>query len=212
VTRRPHPRDRPDLSAEGADAFPASVFTFRSRIAILQPVIRRVLLAALLAPGALPAQAPVLPPLAFFGFEAGARLTPVSAQVRALGGRGLRCDRSRRDRAVHECRATIFEPGSGRAVDLWLSAIDSAAGVLTVSSTLTGVDLDRWKTTLEQAYGVVDANVQGSQWMLQWVRQGRMLRLTWRIERGAMVTSVSLVDGRVLDGWGRARAPATPTP
>ena len=50
---------------------------------------------------------------------------------------------------------------------------------------------------------MVDANVQGTQWMLQWVRQGRMLRLTWRIDKGAKMASVSLVDGRVLDGWGR---------
>jgi hypothetical protein len=39
--------------------------------------------------------------------------------------------------------------------------------------------------------------------MQQWVRRGRMLRLTWRLERGEKVASVSLVDGRVLDGWAR---------
>jgi hypothetical protein len=39
-----------------------------------------------------------------------------------------------------------------------------------------------------------------------------MLRLTWRIEQGEKVASVSLVDGRVLDAWGRSRsAPAGPT-
>ena len=79
-----------------------------------------------------------LPPLAFLGFEAGTRLTPAAHQVRALGGRGLRCDRSRRDRAVHECRGTVFAPGSGTAVELWLSAVDSAAGVLTLSGSITG--------------------------------------------------------------------------
>ncbi|MBK6422549.1 MAG: hypothetical protein IPI38_18860 [Gemmatimonadetes bacterium] len=152
-----------------------------------------------------------LPPLAFLGFEAGTRLTPAAHQVRALGGRGLRCDRSRRDRAVHECRGTVFAPGSGTAVELWLSAVDSAAGVLTLSGSITGAELEEWKRTLEGAYGVVGARVQGSQWMLQWVRQGRMLRLTWRIERGRTVASVSLIDGRVLDGWGRARA-AAPAP
>ena len=64
--------------------------------------------------------------------------------------------------------------------------------------------LDRWRQTIERRYGRVDATVQGSQWMMQWVRQGRMLRLTWRIERGEKVASVSLVDGRVLDAWGGA--------
>jgi hypothetical protein len=46
--------------------------------------------------------------------------------------------------------------------------------------------------------------VQGTQRMLQWVRRGRMIRLTWRMEGGAQVASVSLVDGRVLDNWGRS--------
>jgi hypothetical protein len=46
------------------------------------------------------------------------------------------------------------------------------------------------------------------------VRRGRMLRLTWRLERSGKVASVSLVDGRVLDDWGRVRpSPATrPSP
>ncbi len=187
-------------------------FTFVRRAAILQAVPRSpfLALALTLAAAALPAQAP-LPPLAFLGFEAGGHLAPLARQVQALGGKALRCDRSRRDRAVHECRATVFAPGSGRALELWLSAIDSAAGVMTISSALTGVELGEWKDTLERNYGVVDARVQGSQWMLQWIRQGRMIRLTWRIERGATVASVSLVDGRVLDGWGRRRADTTST-
>ncbi len=39
--------------------------------------------------------------------------------------------------------------------------------------------------------------------MMQWVRRGRMLRLTWRTDRRGRTASVSLVDGRVLDAWGR---------
>jgi hypothetical protein len=35
-----------------------------------------------------------------------------------------------------------------------------------------------------------------------------MLRLTWRIERGEKVASVSLVDGRVLDAWSRGSVTA----
>ena len=41
--------------------------------------------------------------------------------------------------------------------------------------------------------------------MMQWVRQGRMMRLTWRTEKDNKPVSVSLVDGRVLDAWGRDR-------
>ena len=47
--------------------------------------------------------------------------------------------------------------------------------------------------------------VQGAQRMMQWVRQGRMIRLTWRTDRWAPAISVSLVDGRILDGWGKKR-------
>ena len=157
-----------------------------------------------------------LPPLSFLGFEAGARLDAVSQQVQALGGTGLRCDRSRRDRTVSECRATLFDPVWSRPVTLWLSAMDSASGILTLSGPVTGEQLDGWKTELESAFGGVGARVQGPQWMLQWVRQGRMMRLTWRIDNNAKVASVSLVDGWVLDDWGRRRdeqpAPVDPRP
>ena len=42
--------------------------------------------------------------------------------------------------------------------------------------------------------------------MMQWIRQDRMIRLTWRIDRTGKVASVALVDGAVLDAWGRTRA------
>jgi hypothetical protein len=169
---------------------------------IRTPLVLLTLLASATARGA--AQAP-LPPLSFLGFEAGARLDAVSLQVQALGGTGLRCDRSRRDRSVSECRATLFDPVWSRPVSLWLSAMDSATGVLTLSGPVTGEQLDGWRTELESSFGGVGARVQGPQWMLQWVRQGRMLRLTWRIDNNAKVASVSLVDGWILDEWGRSR-------
>lgn len=93
----------------------------------------------------------------------------------------------------------------GGTVNLWVSAIDSVAGVLTLSSDLSGERLDRWRRRIESRYGRVGAKVHGSEWMMQWVRRGRMLRLTWRTDRGARAASVSLVDGRVLDDWGRSR-------
>jgi hypothetical protein len=165
------------------------------------PAVLLTLLASATTVGA----AQALPPLSFLGFEAGARLDAVSQQVQALGGTGLRCDRSRRDRTVSECRATLFDPVWSRPVSLWLSAMDSATGVLTLSGPVTGEQLDGWKTELESSFGGVGARVQGPQWMLQWVRQGRMLRLTWRIDNNAKVASVSLVDGWILDDWGRSR-------
>jgi hypothetical protein len=146
--------------------------------------------------------------LEFLGFRAGARLDELSAQLRRLGGSALRCRRSRVDRRVMECRSALTEPGLGGRVELWVSAIDSAAGVITLSRTVAPNQLDHWRQALQQRYGRVGPKVQGTQWMLQWVRRGRMLRLTWRLEGSGKVASVSLVDGRVLDDWGRARGPS----
>jgi len=143
--------------------------------------------------------------LQFHGFEAGARLDAIEARLRGLGGGHLRCDRAKADHRVTECRAVINDADLGGSVNLWVSAIDSVAGVITLSSDLSGNRLDRWRQRIESRYGRVGATVRGSEWMMQWVRRGRMLRLTWRTDRGARAASVSLVDGRVLDNWGRSR-------
>lgn len=167
-------------------------------------------LCLLFAPAAR-AQGPAVPDTAaleFLGFRAGAHLTEIGARIRELDGGRLRCDRAKADRRVTECRATLTDPTTALPVDLWLSAVDSLSGVMTLSGDVGGDELDRWRGGIERRYGRVGAQVQGAQWMMQWVRRGRMLRLTWRMERGERVASVSLVDGRVLDGWGRARSHA----
>jgi hypothetical protein len=144
--------------------------------------------------------------LQFHGFRAGASLAELDSVVRHYAGRSLRCDRAKADRRVSECRAVVTHPSLGATVNVWISAIDSTAGVITLSSTMDADRLDRWRQSIERRYGRVDAQVQGPQWMMQWVRRGRMMRLTWRVERGGKAASVSLVDGRVLDSWGRARS------
>lgn len=176
----------------------------------MSPAMRALLpLLLLLLASAHPATAGPMPadtaPLEFHGFRAGATLAELQGSLQALGGGRLHCDRAKKDRRVTECRASIADTELGERVSLWVSAIDSVAGVITLSSTVAADQLDRWREAIERRYGRVDATVQGSQWMMQWVRQGRMLRLTWRIERGEKVASVSLVDGRVLDAWGRDR-------
>jgi hypothetical protein len=144
-------------------------------------------------------------PLSFTGVPAGASLAGLSESIRALGGGPLRCVRSRRDPAVQECRGSFNGPGSAAPVELWLSAMDSLAGIITFKHAGTSDQLERWRRDLEQRYGVVPTRVQGPQRMKQWVRRGRMIRLTWRREAEGTTVSVSLVDGRVLDGWGQSR-------
>ena len=161
------------------------------------------LLLAILALGPAPADTAALE---FQGFRAGARLTEIDAVVRRLADGRLTCDRARADRRVTECRGRYTDAALGGPVAIWISAIDSVAGIITLRSDVGGHRLDRVRDDIVARYGRVGARAQGTQWMMQWVRRGRMLRLTWRQDRGDTVASVSLVDGRVLDAWGRDRA------
>jgi hypothetical protein len=151
------------------------------------------------------------PQLEFFGFRAGASLAELDRHLGELGGGRLRCDRAKADPRVRECRAVLNDPDLGGSVDLWVSAIDSMAGIITVSGTVASEQLDHWRRRLETGYGRVGAQVQGTQWMMQWVRQGRMLRLTWRIDQGQKLASVSLIDGHILDAWGQSRSSKSPS-
>ena len=187
---------------------------------MLTPVRALAVATLLLAPTLLGANAATMAPdtagLQFLGFRAGARLDELQLHLRGIGGGRMRCRQSRVDRRVNECRAAMNDQ-EGRSVELWVSAMDSLAGVITLSGVVAPGQLERWRETLEESYGRVGPRVQGAQWMLQWVRRGRMIRLTWRLERGQKVASVSLVDGHVLDGWGRSSSaltgpvPAQPT-
>jgi hypothetical protein len=144
--------------------------------------------------------------LEFYGFRTGDRLSDVAKRLRAMDGSALRCANAKVDRRVTECRGLVTHPSLGGRVQVWLSAIDSVTGILTLSGDVAPDQLDAWRSGLETRYGRVGAKVEGPQWMMQWIRQGRMIRLTWRIQRGEKVASVALVDGRVLDAWGRDRA------
>lgn len=144
--------------------------------------------------------------LEFHGFRTGEHLAEFAQQLRAIDGGSLRCVSAKKDPRVTECRGALTHPALGGPVQIWLSAIDSITGILTLSGDVAPDQLDAWRSALEARYGRVGAKVEGPQWMMQWIRQGRMIRLTWRIQRGEKVASVALVDGRVLDAWGRERA------
>ncbi len=149
-------------------------------------------------------------PLSLYDVPAGPSLDPLAHRIRTMGGRPLRCVGSRQDRSVQDCRGRFTDSVTGNAVELWLSAIDSVAGIVTFTHAGSVTQLERWRHDLERRYGAVPTQVQGPQRMMQWVRRGRMIRLTWRREQGGTTASVSLVDGRVLDGWGAQRRPRTP--
>ena len=145
--------------------------------------LHMLLLLGLSAPGAV--RATPLPgdttTLEFRGFRAGARLEEIGAVVRRLDGT-LRCDRAKADRRVTECRGRFLHQESGETIALWISAIDSMAGIITLRSDAPGDRLDRWRDGIVARYGKVGARAQGTQWMMQWVRRGR-IQLAWRFLR-----------------------------
>ena len=120
-----------------------------------------------------------------------------------LSGTALACERSTVDREVMDCRATFPDPVTSDPVTLWLSARDSLVAILTISGPVSPVQFQAWRSSLVSAYGETAVVEQGSQSMLQWIRHRQMLRLTWRRFTDSTAASVSLVDGPLLDGWGR---------
>ena len=140
--------------------------------------------------------------LSFRGVRAGEHLSQVHRAVRLLGGQRLRCVSSAKDPAVQECRGSFRDSATTASVELWLSVIDSAAAIIAFKASGPVAVMEEWRGGLVRQYGQVSTRIQGAQRMMQWVRKGRMIRLTWRREGPRTVVSVSLVDGRVLDAWG----------
>ena len=92
-------------------------------------------------------------------------------------------------------------------MDLWVSVINGRAAITTLSSRLTEARLARWRELLEGRYGATRERRQGPARMLQWVRHGTMLRLTWRPKGRDFEASVSMVDGALLDAWANEGKP-----
>jgi hypothetical protein len=139
--------------------------------------------------------------LSFLGFQAGLPLAALRERGTQLGKGTVSCTRATRDLRLGECRGGLSELDAGRSVDLWASIIDGRAAVLTLSARLPEARFARWREFLEGRYGVVPEKRQGPMRMLQWVRNGQMLRLSWRAKGRDFETSVSMVDGPLLDGW-----------
>lgn len=139
--------------------------------------------------------------LDFLGFRPGLSLAELRERATQAGHGDLGCRAGTLDPRLLECRGGLPELDSGRSVDLWASVISGRAAITTLSARLTAARLERWRGLLEGRYGTVRERRQGPARMLQWVRNGRMLRLTWRPKGRDFEASVSLVDGPILDAW-----------
>jgi hypothetical protein len=140
--------------------------------------------------------------LQFMGFRPGDPIEVLTRQATALGVERLTCDTARRDGRVRECRGTLYAD-SRVPLRLRAVAIRDTAAIVLVSGTIPEAERQRWERAFEAAYGAVPARVDGGQRMRQWIRNRTMLRLVWRGDPAEPEVSVSLVDGRTLDSWGR---------
>jgi len=176
------------------------------------------LLALVLGAGGLslstPASAQVAAPvtvdttaLEFLGFQAGLAIPELRTRAEQLGKGTIDCKRATGDIRLGECRGGLPELDAGRSVDLWVSTIDGKAAITTLSARLAEARFARWREFLVGRYGTVAEKRSGPMRMLQWVRNGRMLRLSWRSKGRDFETSVSFVDGPLLDGWANQGKP-----
>ena len=137
----------------------------------------------------------------FLGFRPGLSLDALREHATHAGRGALTCQRATADLRLADCRASLPELDTGRSVDLWASLIDGHAAITTLSGRLTDARFARWRELLEGRYGPTAEMRRGPMRMLQWVRAGRMLRLSWRPKGRDVEASVSLIDGPLLDGW-----------
>jgi len=137
------------------------------------------------------------------GFRPGATHAAAEAAVRNQRGRWS-CRQSAVDPRFTECLGSIAPVGEP-PLDLTASLVHDSVAVLLLSGTVADADLRRWRAHLDARIGPATERHAQGQTVWQWVRAGRMIRITSRAEGGTQRASISLVDGRLLDGLGEPR-------
>lgn len=105
------------------------------------------------------------------------------------------------DARFSECRGVI-PTGTDGAIALIASLISDSAAILILQGPIGPEGVDRWRDDLTARYGSVAPRREHGQESWQWVRRGRMIRLTTRVEQGNRIGSVTLVHGPLLDQLG----------
>ncbi len=168
---------------------------------------RMLLLAVALAvggPWSSPAAQSPAPPLEMLGLAPGIPQSELQDRVAKLGSR-LSCKVSTVDRRFAECTATIDQVAERHRWELRASLVDTTSAVILLKTSVTAKELDTIRNGLAQSLGRPNYRKQGSQTSYEWVRAGRMMRLTSRTDRDGLQLSVSLVDGGVLDALNAGR-------
>jgi hypothetical protein len=86
--------------------------------------------------------------LEFRGISAGASLESIAGVLQYLGGGPLRCSPSTVDPSLNECRAIYRDRASGKPVELWMAAIDSLSGILTLKMDASAAQIESWRQEL----------------------------------------------------------------
>lgn len=146
----------------------------------------------------------VQPSFGLLGLAPGLVQSDLQDRVAKLGGR-LACRTSSVDRRFAECSAILTNAPDGRRWDLLASMVDGTGAVILLKASVETADVASMKQELTNELGRPNYRKQGEQQSFEWIRSGRMMRLTSRPERGKTVVSVSLVEGSVLDALNASR-------
>lgn len=138
--------------------------------------------------------------LSFLGIAPGAPRVTAEVWLRRHHGEWS-CARSTVDSRFSECRGRIA-PEQTPALTITASLIGDSVGVLLLSGPVPETQLLRWRADLEAAFGPARTTAERDPTTWQWIRNRRMLRIAWRPGASGPTASVSLVDGRLLDGLG----------
>ena len=139
------------------------------------------------------------PALQLMGLEPGMEQGELKDRVARLGG-ALSCHSSSVDPRFAECTAGLARAPDGRRWQLLASLIEGSAAVILVSVGSSSAEVARFREELAAALGRPNLRRQADQEAYEWIRAGRMMRLTARSEAGRITMSVSLVEGSLLDG------------
>lgn len=163
-------------------------------------MIRRAVLPALLALSAgsgspLAAQDP---DLEVFGLAPGRPLAALQAQFAKLGAKPA-CKKSPAEPRLTECTGALSASPDRRSWSLTASVVDDTAGVLMLRTSVDLRSRDGIREDWVARFGRPNLRKRGDQESYEWIRGGRMLRLSSRPEGGRYHLLATLVDGAVLE-------------
>ena len=154
----------------------------------------------LLLPAGPPAQAG--PPLALLGLAPGIPRAALEERVARLGGR-LACKTSGVDSRFAECTTVLPHAPDGRRWSLLASLVDGSAAILLLTAPFDAKELVSFREELTGTLGRPNLRQRADQESFEWIRAGKMMRLTSRRGDGRLKVSVSLLQGDLLDPLGK---------